>query len=321
MRLRRRWRSTHGTTDAGNRSSSIRTTFSLTNYHEADRVEAEWRSLADRVDKLATELPEDERASYFELIQYPVDACANLTEMYIAAARNAADAKVGNPQANVEADEVRAMFEKDAALSDEYNHKLLDGKWDHMMDQTHIGYTAWNDPPANVMPAVSWIQVPDAGSLGVSAEDATFTRAGGRFGFSLGIISTFSDPTRTLTLFDRGRSPVEYKVETSAPWIVASETSGTVGATEQKVVLHVDWSKVPVDTDSAEGTVRVSSDDGRPMTYILREQRVNLMPETYMEPSRAMATSPSKRPIRQAARRTAKHIGRNCPATAKRVRR
>ncbi|MGA2908400.1 MAG: glycosyl hydrolase 115 family protein [Terracidiphilus sp.] len=255
-------------------------TFSLTNYHEADRVDVEWRSLADRVDKLATELPEDERASYFELIQYPVDACANLTEMNIAAARNAADAKVGNPQANVEADEVRAMFEKDAALSNEYNHKLLDGKWDHMMDQTHIGYTAWNDPPANVMPAVSWIQVPDAGSLGVSAEDATFTRAGGRFGFSLGIISTFSDPTRTLTLFDRGRSPVEYKVETSAPWIVASETSGTVGATEQKVVLHVDWSKVPVDTDSAEGTVRVSSDDGRPMTYILREQRVNLMPET-----------------------------------------
>ena len=64
------------------------------------------------MDKLAAELPEDERARYFELIQYPVDACANLTEMYIAAARNAADARVGNPQANAEADEVRAMFAK-----------------------------------------------------------------------------------------------------------------------------------------------------------------------------------------------------------------
>ena len=125
------------------------TTFSLTNYHEADRVGAEWRTLADRVDKLATALPEREKASYFELIQYPVDACANLTEMYIAAARNAADAKVGNPQANADAEKVWAMFQKDDALSNEYNHgKLLDGKWDHMMDQTHIGYTAWNDPPA-----------------------------------------------------------------------------------------------------------------------------------------------------------------------------
>jgi hypothetical protein len=145
-----------------------------------------------------------------------------------------------------------------------------------MMDQTHIGYTAWNDPPANVMPAVSWIQVPDAGSLGVSADDATFTRAGGRFGFSLGTISTFSNPTRTLTLFDRGRSPVAYKVETSAPWIVASVTSGTVGTSEQKIVLHVDWSKVPVDADSAEGTVRVSSGEGRPMTYTLRALRLQV---------------------------------------------
>jgi hypothetical protein len=253
-------------------------TFSLTNYDEADRVDAEWRTLADHVDKLAHDLPEDEQASYFELIQYPVDACANLTEMYVTAARNAADAKVGNPQANAEADAVRAMFAKDAALSDEYNHKLLDGKWDHMMDQTHIGYTAWNDPPANVMPAVSWIQVPDVGSLSVRADDATFTRAGGRFGFSLGTISTFSKPTRTLTLFDRGKSPVEYQVETSAPWIVPSETSGTVGAVERRVVLHVDWSNVPADA-VAEGTIKVSSGEGRPMTYTLRAQREKIMPE------------------------------------------
>jgi hypothetical protein len=250
------------------------TTFSLANYGEADRVDQEWRSLADRVDKLAAELPENQRASYFELIQYPVDACANLTEMYIEAGRNAADAKVGNPRANAEADEVRAMFARDAELSDEYNHKLLDGKWDHMMDQTHIGYTAWNDPPANVMPAVSWIQVPEAGSLGVSAEGATFSRAGGRFGFSLGTIDSVSDETRTLTLFDRGKTPVEFTVQTSAPWIVASATSGTAGATEQKVTLHVDWSKVPADADSAEGTVRLSSGEGRPMTYTLHALRL-----------------------------------------------
>ena len=250
------------------------TTFSLANYGEADRVEAEWKTLTERVDMLAVKLLEDERASYFELIQYPVDACANLTEMYIAAARNAADAKVGNPRANVEADQVRALFQRDAALSDEYNHGVLNGKWDHMMDQTHIGYTAWNDPPANVMPAVSWIQAPETGSLGVSAEDATFTRAGGRFGFSLGTIDSVADQTRTLMLFDRGKSPVEYTVQTSAPWIVASEAGGTVGAIEQKVRLRVDWSKVPADGDSAEGTIRVSSGEGQPMAYMLRAMRL-----------------------------------------------
>ena len=249
-------------------------TFSLTNYGEADRVDAEWHMLADRVDKLGAELPDNERASYFELIQYPVDACANLTEMYIAAARNAADAKVGNPQANADAEKVWAMFQKDAALSNEYNHGLLNGKWDHMMDQTHIGYTAWNDPPANVMPAVSWIQVPETGSLGVSAEDATFSREGGRFGFSLGTIDSISDKTRTLTLFDRGKTPVDYTVQASAPWIVPSENGGRVSLIEEKVALHVDWSKVPTDADSAEGMVTVSSGEGRPMTYTLHALRL-----------------------------------------------
>jgi len=251
-------------------------TFSLTSYHEADRVEAEWRALAGRADKLATELPEDERASYFELIQYPVDACANLTEMYIEAARNAADARVGDPLTNIEADRVRAMFAKDAALSDEYNHKLLDGKWDHMMDQTHIGYTFWNEPPANAMPAVTQIQVPEAGSLRDSGEDATLARLGGPSAFSLGAINSVSDETRTLTLFDDGRTPVEYTVQTNVPWIIASQKGGMVGAEEQKVVLRVDWNKVPAGEDNAEGTVtiRPAKGQGIPGTYDLRALRL-----------------------------------------------
>ncbi len=91
---------------------------------------------------------------------------------------------------------------------------------------------------------------------------------------SLGTIDSVSDATRTLTLFDRGKTPVDYTVQTSAPWIVASESAGTVGAAEQKVVLHVDWRKVPADGDSVEGTVTVSSGDALPMTYTLRALRL-----------------------------------------------
>ena len=252
-------------------------TFSLTNYGEADRIYDEWKSLEDRVDRLATELPENEQASYFELIQYPVDACANLTEMYIVAGRNALDARMGNPRANNEADAVQKMFARDAALSAEYNH-LLNGKWDHMMDQTHIGYVNWSDPPVNVMPAVSWIQVPETGSLGVIAEDATFTRAGGRFGFSLGTIDSVNQQTRTLTLFDRGKTPVPFAVKTDVPWIATSQSEGTLGAgVEQKVVVSVDWSKLP--GDEAEGMVRVSSGDTRPMVYMLHARRLPITRE------------------------------------------
>jgi hypothetical protein len=47
-----------------------------------------------------------------------------------------------------------------------------------------------------------------------------------------------------------------------------------VGATEQEIVLRVDWNKVPAGSDSAEGTVTVSSGDERPMAYELQALRL-----------------------------------------------
>ena len=133
-------------------------TFSLTNYGEADRVAAEWTELIRHTDTLASQLPANEHASFFELVKYPVDASGNMALMYIAAGRNALKARLGDMQANDDKAEVERRFAYDKQLSDEYNHKLMDGKWDHIMDQTHIGYISWNEPPANAMPAVTELQ-------------------------------------------------------------------------------------------------------------------------------------------------------------------
>src|SRR5439155_5198971 len=48
----------------------------------------------------------------------------------------------------------RELFQQDAELADYFNHKLAGGKWNHMMDQTHIGYTGWQQPESNSMPRV-----------------------------------------------------------------------------------------------------------------------------------------------------------------------
>ena len=135
------------------------TTFSLTNYGEANRISNEWTDLIRRVDALDAVLPANEKASFFELVKYPAEASGNLVLMNIAAGMNAIEARAGSPEANESKAEVERRFTLDAALTDEYNHKLLNGRWDHMMDQTHIGYTFWNQPPANAMPAVTQIQV------------------------------------------------------------------------------------------------------------------------------------------------------------------
>lgn len=246
------------------------TTFSLTNFHEADRVEAEWETLATNVDKLAMELPDDERASFFELVQYPVDACANLNSMYITAGRNALAARLGDARANAYAVETQKLFARDAELSAEYHH-LLNGRWDHMMDQTHIGYRAWNDPPVNVMPAVSWTQVPQVGSLGIVAENVTFNPRARAL--SLGTVDSVTREGRTLTLFNRGQQPVGYTVKISAPWLTASSMGGEV-AGEKPVALTVDWSQVPAADGEATVTVTSTNSADRAAVYTLRAQKL-----------------------------------------------
>ena len=241
-------------------------TFSLTNYREADRVEEEWRELAERVDKLAGELPQDERASYFELVQHPVDACANLTELYIAAERNALFAREGRVSANDYAAQARALFAKDAELSDAYNHKLLDGKWNHMMDQTHIGYTFWNEPPLNTMPAVTEVQPAGKESLGIAVE--------GSIGFrpSLGQFDSVAQQSRAVTLFNRGLAPVSFQVAASDPWIVVSQSVGTVGKEDLALQVHVDWSTAPV--ESAHGSITITQNGGPPFVVPLQTLRL-----------------------------------------------
>lgn len=135
-------------------------TFSLTNYDEADRIVADWNVLVGEAEKIYKKLPMDERAAFFELVVYPVVASANLNSLYVAVAKNHLSASQGRTNADDFAKDAEVSFQTDAFLSSFYNHDLAGGKWNHMMDQTHIGYTSWQQPPANVMPQLAEVENP-----------------------------------------------------------------------------------------------------------------------------------------------------------------
>ena len=101
---------------------------------------------------------------------------------------------------------------------------------------------------------------------------------GARFEFSLGTVDSVNRQTKTVTLFDRGKTPVKFEAKASVPWLTVSNGEGTLEAdAERQVVVSVDWSKVPV--DEAEGAVTVSSDDARPLTYMLRARKLPITRE------------------------------------------
>lgn len=100
-------------------------------------------------------LPDALKDAYKELVLYPVQAMANLYDMYYAVAMNDKYASEKDLHANYWADHAEYCFKRDAELSDDYNKNIAGGKWNHMMDQTHIGYTSWDEPRGgNIMPKV-----------------------------------------------------------------------------------------------------------------------------------------------------------------------
>jgi len=114
---------------------------------------AEWDALEARVAKVKAGLRPDQLDAYFQLVEHPVIALANLYRLYYATAWNRALAAKNDPRANVFADLAEAAFKRDQAISDQY-HALANGKWAGMMLQVHIGYTTWQQPEKNIMPAV-----------------------------------------------------------------------------------------------------------------------------------------------------------------------
>jgi len=132
-------------------------TYSIEHYSEAQTVVKEFNSLLARAEKVNNDLPAEYRDAFFETVLHPLKANANLHEMYEAVAWNRWYAANNNVLANKFADRAKQLYEKDSLLSVQYNREIAGGKWSHMMDQVHIGYTSWNDPPVNKMPELKYI--------------------------------------------------------------------------------------------------------------------------------------------------------------------
>ncbi|HEY5508315.1 MAG TPA: glycosyl hydrolase 115 family protein [Paludibacter sp.] len=132
-------------------------TYSLENYNEFENVTADYRNLALDALRLYYTLPNKYKNTFDQLVLYPVNACSNLYEMYYAVAKNKFYAKTKDVQANIWADKVQECYTRDSLLTYNYNHVISDGKWNHMMDQIHIGYASWQEPRKRKMPDVVYV--------------------------------------------------------------------------------------------------------------------------------------------------------------------
>ncbi|MVM33987.1 glycosyhydrolase [Spirosoma sp. HMF4905] len=127
----------------------------------------EWKTVVDaykelliKAESINNELTEMYKDAYFQLVLHPIKACSNLNEMYYTVALNKQAYVNKWKETNQYADKVNELYVKDSLITLAY-HRLNKGKWNHLMSQTHIGYTYWQQPNQQKIPTVQYLS-PDS---------------------------------------------------------------------------------------------------------------------------------------------------------------
>ena len=177
---------------------------------------------------------------------------------------------------------MKELFDKDAELTRNFHENLENGKWNHMMSQTHIGYTYWNHPPVNKMPAVSSIHTGKPADLCYMIEYGTTPRWGwlsveGDWLYSKELLQF--DPVNNqkyyVEIINKGDEKLSYTIKTKDNWIKLSSERGTIQF-DEKVYVCIDWQKAP--KGRATGEIVIS---GAGKEHVVKVPVRNDLPEAY----------------------------------------
>ena len=133
------------------------------NYDEWFTVANNYNDLYIKAEKIKVQLPIAYHDAYFQLVLHPVKAMTNLYNLYLNTALNKRDYQNSYETANLYADRVKMAYYTDSLITLDY-HQINNGKWNHMMDQTHIGYSYWQQPIRQKMPEVKYVLHDSAGA-------------------------------------------------------------------------------------------------------------------------------------------------------------
>jgi hypothetical protein len=155
------------------------------------------------------------------------------------------------------AEQVNSLFQADTSLMGYYNRDFANGKWNHFMDQSHLGYTSWVDPPVNSLRAIKINQI-DAGegaNMGVAIEGSDNAWPGSEGIPLLPEFDIFNNQKHYIEIFNRGKIPFNYIVSSESNWAIIDKPEGMIDA-DKRIMISINWDKVPEGTN--KGVIKVS---------------------------------------------------------------
>ena len=233
-------------------------TYSLTNYKEAETVVDDYNDLVKQAEAINKQLKPEYRDTFYQLVLHPVVASANLNELYLNVAKNHLYAEQGRASTNTYAEKVKLLFEKDAEITNYYHQTLANGKWNHMMAQTHIGYKIWQEPKENAIPETKTITLEKNSDFGIAVEGSEKWWTNASDDAILPTFSSYENNTYYFDIFNRSTQPFNFNITSKSNWIVFSKTKGTVDK-QQRITVTINWQKAPKGTQKTSFIVTANS--------------------------------------------------------------
>jgi hypothetical protein len=125
------------------------------------------------------------------------------------------------------------------------------------MDQSHLGYTSWADPPVNSLRAINLKQVdiPAGAKMGISVDGSDEVWPGSENIPVLPEFDIYTNKYHYIDIFNRGNTPFDFSASSDNPWIIVSRSSGNINE-EERILVSVDWNKA--EGGHATGIISIS---------------------------------------------------------------
>lgn len=239
------------TTNRHGKERNTDTDFSFANYREAELRLAAYDRIGTKVEHILKELPEEQKAGFYQLLYYPVKGCELLNKMVLNGQKNRWYALQQRATANVLKGRVKVYSDSLQTITEGYN-SLLGGKWNHIMT-TRQGFAA----SYFELPKMETVVLSEASSLGIWTEGEDVLKGMSSF-HMLPMYNTYFRQSHFFDIFNKGTNSINWNIKVSEDWIQINQEKGNT-ATEDRIWVSVDWTKVPVG-DRISGIIEVTAD-------------------------------------------------------------
>ncbi len=218
-------------------------------------------------------LPKDQ-AAYYQLVYYPVRGASLINKKFLYRDKTALYAKQNRLSAFDYAQLSKAAFDSILLETDYYNNQLSGGKWKNIMSMQP------RKLPVFLEPDIPSITIDETAGWGIAPEgwvNKDSSLLNNKTGYQLPGFDPLNRQQYFIDLFINNQQALDWTATVSAPWIKLSRVKGRIspetGHQQTRILVSVDWSKLPV-TTATTGTIRFTG-AGKEYSVSVKANRLN----------------------------------------------